>query len=127
MLSLDNAAALSSGTIQFGGGTLQFSPSNMNDYSAVIFNSSGPISLDTNGQSVTFASNLDSSNVGGLTKAGSGTLVLSGNNAYSGATIVSAGTLSVTGTSSLSSSTRDGGSRHDSGQPDLRWSSARLR
>ena len=104
-LSLANPAALSSGTIQFGGGTLQFSPSNTNDYSTLIFNSSGPISLDTNGQSVTFASNLDSSNVGGLTKAGSGTLVLSGNNAYSGATLISAGTLSVTGTGGLASST----------------------
>ena len=105
VLAAANAAALSSGSIQFGGGTLQFSPSNTNDYSALIVNSSGPISIDTNGQTVTFASNLDSSNFGGLTKAGSGTLVLSGNNAYSGATFVSAGTLSVTGTGSLSGST----------------------
>ena len=105
VLSLDNAAALSSGTIQFGGGTLQFSSSNTNDYSALIFNSTGPISLDTNGQTVTFASPLDISNVGGLTKAGSGTVVLSGNNAYSGATLISAGTLAITGTGSLSSST----------------------
>ena len=105
MLSLANSAALSSGLIQFGGGTLQFSPSNTNDYSALIFNSTGPISLDTNGQTVTFASNLDGSNVGGLTKVGNGLLTLSGNNNYSGATLVSAGTLAVTGTGSLSSST----------------------
>ena len=105
VLSLANPAALSSGSIQFGGGTLQFSPSNTNDYSALIFNSTGPISLDTNGQTMTFASNLDGSNVGGLSKIGNGMLTLSGNNNYNGATLISAGTLTVTGTGSLSNNT----------------------
>ena len=39
--------------------------------------------------------NLPLAGTAGLTKAGGGTLVLSGNNSYSGATIVSAGTMSV--------------------------------
>ncbi len=35
-----------------------------------IVNSSGPIAIDTNGLNVTFASAIDSTNVGGLTKIG---------------------------------------------------------
>ena len=47
-LSLANAAALGSGNITFGGGTLQFSASNANDYSAKIVSSNAAILLDTN-------------------------------------------------------------------------------
>ena len=77
VLSLANSAALAgSGTITFGGGTLQFSATNTKDYSAYIANSTGAITIDTNGQSVTFAGVLASSNSGGLTKIGSGTLTV---------------------------------------------------
>jgi autotransporter-associated beta strand protein len=81
--------------ISFTGGTLQHTSTNTNDYSARIANSSSAIKLDTNGQRVVYASRLDETNVGGLTKLGSGTLVLSGANEYSGPTTVSAGTLLV--------------------------------
>jgi autotransporter-associated beta strand protein len=96
VLSLGNLAALSGGgNIAFGGGTLQFSTSNTADYSARIQSSAGPITIDSNGQSVTFASPLVSSNTGGLTKLGTGTLVLSGSNGYTGATTLGLGTLSL--------------------------------
>jgi autotransporter-associated beta strand protein len=49
--------------------------------------------LDTNGQNLTFTSGLASSNAGGLTKIGAGTLTLSGANAYAGGTSVLGGTL----------------------------------
>ena len=45
---------------------MQFTVSNTTDYSAQIVNSTGPISIDTNGQTVTFASSMGSSNTGGL-------------------------------------------------------------
>jgi len=103
VLSLGNASALArTGTISFGGGSLQYSGSNTVDYSAKISNSGSAITIDTNGQNVTFASGVGSSNTGGLTKSGLGTLVLSGSNTFFGATTVSAGALIING--SLTSS-----------------------
>ena len=98
VLSLENAGAVgSSGTISFGGGTLQYSASNTSDYSARILNSDSAIWIDTNGQNVTFATGLAASNTGGLTKSGLGTLTLSGSSAYTGATYVDGGSLFVNG------------------------------
>jgi autotransporter-associated beta strand protein len=55
--------------------------------------------FDSNGQSVTLAGAIDSSNTLGLTKNGSGTLALSGANTYIGGTTINAGTLALSGTS----------------------------
>ena len=89
------------GPIVFGGGTLQYSATNTADYSKRILLSTSAIKIDTNGQAVTFASTLDSSNVGGLTlndtAVTKGSLTLSGVNSYSGATSVTAGTLAING------------------------------
>jgi fibronectin-binding autotransporter adhesin len=96
VLALANSAALAStGSITFSGGTLQYSSSNNQDYSGKIVGSSQPISIDTNGVNVIFASSLTSSNSGGLTKGGSGLLLLSGSNSYAGLTTVGSGTLQV--------------------------------
>ena len=101
-LSLGNFGALpSSGNIAFGGGTLQFTAGNTLDYSGSIVNSTGAVSIDTNSQSVTFASPLSSSNSGGLTKIGAGTLTLSASNTYTGGTTVSAGVLTIGSTGTL--------------------------
>ena len=87
----------------FEGGTLQFSASNTDDISST-FNTTDnqQYKIDTNGQSVNFASALTSSG-GSLEKSGTGTLTLSGNNTFTGDTTISAGTLKLTG--NLSSST----------------------
>ena len=96
-LSLGSADALAGGgNISFGGGTLQITAaSNVNDYTGRILGSAGAVSIDTNGQNVTFANPLDATNVGGLSKSGSGTLILSVANSHSGATTVSGGTLQM--------------------------------
>ena len=97
VLQANHATALGNGGyITFGGGTLQYtSLSAGQDWSTRFMNSGSAISLDTNGQNVTFSGAIDSSNNGGLTKSGSGMLTLSGNNAYSGPTTVNSGTLQL--------------------------------
>ena len=102
VLSLGNESAFAGGgTISFDGGSLQYSASNTVDYSTRILNSGSAISIDTNGQNATFASGLGSSNTGGLTKLGLGTLTLSGSNDYTGTTTISAGVLAISSTAVL--------------------------
>jgi autotransporter-associated beta strand protein len=99
LLTLGNSAALfGTGTISFGGGTLQYTASNTQDYSSRIKSGTSAISIDTNGQNVTYAGAIDSSNTGGLTKLGAGTLFINGSNSYTGNTVVQAGTLGGNGT-----------------------------
>ncbi len=85
------------GVLDFGGGTLQYSANNTTDYSARIADSAAAIKIDTNGQEVTFATGLANTNTGGLMKEGAGSLALNGTNSYTGATNVNAGTLTVGG------------------------------
>jgi fibronectin-binding autotransporter adhesin len=95
-LRLNNTDALAGGgDVSFTGGTLQYSGSNTGDYSARIRSSSAAIRIDTNSQAVTWSGAVDSTNVGGLAKSGSGTLVLAAANTYSGTTTVSGGTLQI--------------------------------
>ena len=85
-----SAAAL----ITLNGGGLQWATGNTADISAQLDSlGSGGATFDTNGNNVTFATALGGT--GGLTKAGTGTLTLSGANTYSGATTVNAGTLQL--------------------------------
>ena len=101
VVQLANSAAFGAGNIFFGGGTLQFSASNSQDYAARIKHSAGVISLDTNNQYVNFKGAIDGSNSGGLAKLGGGTLVLSGTDSYAGGTTVANGTLILANNESL--------------------------
>jgi autotransporter-associated beta strand protein/T5SS/PEP-CTERM-associated repeat protein len=96
VLALGSANTVgTSGTITFGGGTLQYSASNTTDYSSRFSTSaSQAYEIDTNGQNVTLASPLTSSG-GTLTKSGTGTLTLSGNNSYTGGTTINGGVLQI--------------------------------
>jgi len=98
VLALGSSNALAgTGTIGFGGGTLQYSASNQVDYSSRFAGSGSAIAIDTNGQTVTFASAIAASNTAGLTKSGSGTLFLNGTNLFTGTTTVASGTLAGAG------------------------------
>ena len=103
-LGLANSSAIgSTGNIVFTGGTLQYSASNTTDYSSRINSatSTSAVSIDTNGQNVTFATGLSTTKSGGLTKTGSGSLTLTGTNAYTGTTTISGGTLIVGSSTAL--------------------------
>ena len=96
ILNVGNANALAgSASLVFGGGTLQYSAANSMDYSGLIAGSGSAISIDTNGQDITFGTSLAASNTGGLAKSGNGTLTLNASNAFSGATTVTGGTLQI--------------------------------
>ncbi len=96
ILNVGNSQALGGGgNIIFGGGALQYSLNNQVDYSSRIISSGSAINIDTNGQAVTYNSSLASSNTGGLTKSGSGSLTLNSTNNYTGTTTVTSGTLAL--------------------------------
>ena len=111
-LNAGHANALGSvgADITFAGGVLQYSAASAStDWASRFKNSASSIALDTDGQNVTLAGNIENSNKGGLTKLGDGILLLSGSNTYSGMTLVSAGTLSVNGGIYNSAVTATGG------------------
>jgi len=109
VLQLGNAGALaSSGDIGFGGGTLTYGSGITTDLSGRIKNSASAITLNSGANDIVFDSAIDASNVGGLSKSGSGTLTLNGVNAFSGNTTISAGTLQVGGSGQLGGGTYNG-------------------
>ena len=94
-LNVANGALGPVSKIVFGGGTLEYATGNTQDLSSRIVNSTGPITIATNGNNVAFVSSLADTNVGGLTKLGAGTLTLSNTNNYTGPTTLASGILSV--------------------------------
>jgi fibronectin-binding autotransporter adhesin len=114
---------LGTGNITFGGGTLKYN-GNSDDISVVkvTFNAGGA-TIDTAGQSPTYANPIGTNSVGGLTKTGAGTLTLNLNNRYSGNTVISNGTLALGGSTTFISNSAaiivNGGATLDATIPGL--------
>ena len=88
-------SSTAAGSIVLGGGCLQYSAVNQYDYSSRFSTAaSQAYNVDTNGQTVTWATPLVSAS-GSLTKVGSGMLTLTGSNTYTGGTTISTGTLQI--------------------------------
>ena len=85
----------------FSGGTLRAGASFSTSGSIMLGTSAGSATIDTAGYNVTLSGSL--AGPGDLTKAGSGALILSGNNTYPGGTTVESGTLDLTDPSALAS------------------------
>ncbi len=91
-------AAAPSVSAKFFGGELKLADTFTVDISDKIVSSTSPIVFDDGDTDRTWATALAESNVGGLTKKGSGTLTLSEKPLYRGLTTVEAGTLVVPAT-----------------------------
>lgn len=92
-ISADNALGAATGGLIFNGGTLEMDAAfDLSSTRAVTLGVQGG-TIDTQGFSTTLESVIDGP--GGLTKAGGGTLRLTGESSYAGVTHVAAGTLSA--------------------------------
>ncbi|MDL2285048.1 autotransporter-associated beta strand repeat-containing protein, partial [Oxalobacter sp. OttesenSCG-928-P03] len=96
LINFSNENNLGTGNITLNGGGLQWDAGNTADISGRLtaIGANGA-TFHTNDNNLTLANTL--SGTGGITKDGTGWLILSGNNTYTGNTTVSAGTLTVTG------------------------------
>jgi autotransporter-associated beta strand protein len=90
------------GALNFNGGGLQWAPSATFDPSVRTMTFTGGATFDIGGNTVTLANAIGNNGPGGLTKSGSGTLILRGPAAYSGGTTINAGRLSAGSGSTLS-------------------------
>ena len=96
-----NEALGTTGTISFGGGTMQYTPAVLVDLSSRFSSADNQIyKVDLNGCNAVWASTLTSAG-GSLIKAGAGTLTLSGSNSYTNGTTLSAGRLNVNNSNGL--------------------------
>jgi autotransporter-associated beta strand protein len=97
-LAVGSNGALGTGALTFASGTtLQAAANGLSLANAMTLN--GTDTVDTQTNALTLSGLL--SGTGGLTKIGSGTLTLSGNNLYSGGTALNAGTLAVGSSTAL--------------------------
>lgn len=100
-LVAQNSTALGTGSITFGGGTLQYSgQSAAADWGSQFKSSGSAIAINTNNQNVTLAGGIDGTNTAGLTKSGAGILALGGANAFTGTTTIGPAAVNNTAISS---------------------------
>lgn len=93
MVRANSATAFGSSAILFQGGTLQYGTGITQDFSSQFSaaSSTGPYSIDTNGNHVVFATALSGNQ--GFVKKGAGILSLAGNSSFTGTVVVEEGVL----------------------------------
>jgi len=107
VLNFASVGALGGGTIRVSSGTLQYGSGVTDDISSRFTLTAGSYgAIDTNGNSVTFASPVVATGTGngGLIKANAGTLTLTASASYTLGTTVNGGTLALGSSASLASS-----------------------
>jgi len=129
IVEVSDLAKLAAGPLVMNNGTLRYTGSDVTSTRGITLNGVGG-TVDVSGNATitqtgaitgngglnsTLTTGLNLGDWGGLTKIGSGTLVLATNNIYNGPTVVSNGVLSVNGTNSLTGTSgltnySDGGS-----------------
>jgi len=114
LVNFRSLSNLGLGSVTLDGGGLQWASGTSTDVSprlSALGGNGG--TLDTNGNNVTLATEIDGA--GALTKTGSGTLTLTAANTYSGETTINAGTLALTGTIAGNVIVNSGGTLNISG------------
>ena len=102
--SLNN---LGNGTaLNFNGGGLQFDGVYDPSARTMTFQAGGA-TLDTQANDITLANSIGNGDIGGLTKKGTGNLILSGANTYSGDTKINDGSITLANVNALQNSTLD--------------------
>ena len=100
-VQIDRSNELGTGTLTFSGGALKYATGFTGDLSSSFSTAANQTyAVDTNGQSLTFASNLTSAG-GKLVISGGGTLTLTGSNTFSGGTTLTKGTVRLGSSKSL--------------------------
>ena len=92
------AASSASANLVLNGGDLQYTgPTASTDHGATLGANGGTVAVTTAASTLTLGGVIAGSSGGGLTKAGNGTLALTGGNTYDGPTTISAGTVRLSG------------------------------
>ena len=113
-VEVGDLARLASGPLDMNGGTLRYTGSDVTSARAVTTRGLGPTFDIVSGTTVTQTGAINGSgdaigDLGGITKIGDGTLVLSASNNFNGETVVSAGVLSINGTNNCNPAVWDAG------------------
>ncbi len=110
VLGFASGSSLGTGDITLNGGALRYDTGNTDDISSKVLNFGlNGATIDTNGNSVTLANPVGNSGIGSFTKAGLGTLTLSGANTYTGQTFVTGGTLAFSANGNFGSESTGAG------------------
>ncbi len=95
-VAANNNLGDASGTLTFGGGTLQTTASFITSRATTLNSGGGTFDV-----AMTLRQDAVIDGAGGLTKSGAGTLVLNGSNTYQGGTTINAGTITVVANDNL--------------------------
>ncbi len=114
VVEVSDLAKLASGSLDMNGGTLRYTGADTGSARAVTTRGLGPTFDIVSGTTVTQTGAVNGSgdvigDLGGITKTGAGTLVLTASNNFNGETVVNGGALVINGTNACNPSVWDAG------------------